>query len=40
MLNALSFSADYYQYDVMDPTGKITSDRETANPMAKSFAQE
>ncbi|OZB98807.1 M1 family metallopeptidase [Paenibacillus sp. XY044] len=40
MLNALSFSTDYYQYYVMDPSGKITSDRKTANPMSKFFAQE
>ncbi len=40
MLNALSFSADYYQYYVMDPSGKIISDRKTANPLAKFFAQD
>lgn len=40
MLNALSFSTDYYQYYVMNASGKITSDRKTANPLAKFFAQE
>ncbi|MBJ9987617.1 M1 family metallopeptidase [Paenibacillus sp. S28] len=40
MLNALSFSTDYYQYYVMNASGKITSDRKTTNPLAQFFAQE
>lgn len=40
VLNALSFTTDFYQYYVMNKTGTVTSDQKTANPMSKFFAEE
>ncbi|WP_213650550.1 M1 family metallopeptidase [Paenibacillus sp. J23TS9] len=40
VLNALSFTTDFYQYYEMNKTGKVTSDQKTANPMSKFFAEE
>ncbi|MWV44172.1 M1 family peptidase [Paenibacillus sp. HJL G12] len=37
VLNALSFTTDFYQYYVMDKTGKVIVDQKTANPMSKFF---
>ncbi|MGG3279120.1 M1 family metallopeptidase [Paenibacillus solani] len=40
MLQSLGFSGDFYQYYVLDKSGKIASGKKTANPMAKFFAEE
>ncbi|WP_339321929.1 M1 family metallopeptidase [Paenibacillus sp. FSL W8-0194] len=39
MLKSISFSSDFFQYYVLDKAGRIASDKKTANPMAKFFAE-
>ncbi|KOR89492.1 M1 family metallopeptidase [Paenibacillus solani] len=40
MLQSLGFSGDFYQYYVLDQSGKIVSVEKTDNPMARYFAEE
>jgi len=40
VMNALSFTSDYYQHYVMNGSGKVVADKKVTNPMAELFAQE
>ena len=40
MLQSLGFNGDFYQYYVLDKSGKIATGKKTANPMSKFFAEE
>ncbi|WP_315796002.1 M1 family metallopeptidase [Paenibacillus sp. BIC5C1] len=40
MQESIGFSSAYYQYYVLDKTGKVTLDKKVENPLSKFFAEE